>query len=87
VRLPLYYHVTNDLIRFSPPIIDFGFVPYRFDTLTIEVTARTRTPQSEILQLDDMLFSTSDERIDFAPGRWAYNDTYIVKTYNENGRA
>lgn len=37
VRLPMYYHVTNDLLRFNPPIIDFGFVPYRFDTITIEV--------------------------------------------------
>lgn len=44
VRLPLYYHVTNDLLRFDPPIINFDYVPYRFDTMTIEVFAKIRTP-------------------------------------------
>jgi hypothetical protein len=33
-----------------------------------------------------MQFPTSDERLDFVPGRWAYNDTYLVKTVGEDGR-
>lgn len=51
VRLPLYYHVTPDLIRFDPPIVDFGFVPFRFDMITIEVYAKVRTQGSEPLSM------------------------------------
>lgn len=89
VRLPFYFHVTPDLLRFYPPIVDFGFVPYRFDTITIEVYTKTRSPSkynvNEMLQLDDLLFPVDDERLDFAPGRWAHNDTHIIKSVLENG--
>ncbi len=78
VRLPLYFHVTPDLLKFDPPIVDFGFVPYRFDTITIEVYAKVRTNGSEPLMLEDLLFPTDDERLDFSPGKWAYinNEAY-----------
>lgn len=86
VRLPFYYHVTRDPIRMTPTIVDFGFVPFRFDTIVIEVYCRLRTPQTESLTVDDILFPIGDERLDFMPGRWAYNDTYIVKHVVDDGR-
>jgi hypothetical protein len=72
VRLPLYFHVTPDVLSFRPPIVDFGFVPFRFDTITIEVFAKVRTQGSEPLLLDDLYFPTDDERLDFSPGKWAF---------------
>jgi len=84
--LPFYYHVTRDPVKFSPSIVDFGFVPFRFDTIVIELHARIRLPHHESLVLEELLFPTCDERLEFAPGKWAYNDTYIVKHITEDGR-
>ena len=86
VRLPLYYHVTNDLLSFKPSIIDFGFVPYRFDTISIEVFAKLRTPTSEILYVEEVYFPMDDERLDFVMGSWAFDEANTVKKMTDNER-
>lgn len=31
IRMPVYFHVNTDVIRFSPTLIDFGLVTLNFD--------------------------------------------------------
>lgn len=40
IRVPLYYHVHSDAIKFTP--LDFGLSPLNFDNLKIPLTAKSK---------------------------------------------
>ena len=42
MRVPLYYHVYIDLVKFMPSIIDFGVVPLNFDIVRLPVSFKVR---------------------------------------------
>jgi hypothetical protein len=42
IRIPFYFHVYPDLVKFTPSVVDFGIVPFRFDLLRIPVTVSFR---------------------------------------------
>lgn len=63
IRIPLYYHVHQDVARFSPPAVDFGLVPYTFDLLKVPLNARAKI--NEPLLVTEVLLPLSDSRLDF----------------------
>jgi hypothetical protein len=63
LRIPLYYHVHSDPVRFSPSTVDFGLVPRNFEQLKIGIYARAKVPEQLIIQ--DILLPLSDTRLDF----------------------
>jgi len=42
IRVPLYYHVHQDVIKFTPNIIDFGLAPLNFDVLKVPLYAKSK---------------------------------------------
>lgn len=63
IRIPLYYHVHQDVARFSPPAVDFGLVPNGFDLVKVPLNARAKI--SEPLLVTEVLLPLSDGRLDF----------------------
>ena len=72
LRLPVYFHVTSDFVRFSPPIVDYGAVAWRFNLLRVPVNVKMRhVPGVKRVFLTDVSLPLSDERLDFVIGKWA----------------
>ena len=42
MRVPLYYRVYFDIVKFMPSVADFGVVPLNFDTITLPVSLKIR---------------------------------------------
>ena len=63
IRIPLYYHVHQDVVKFSPTTVDFGLAPLNFDILKIPIYAKTKI--NEPLVIQDILLPLSDSRLDF----------------------
>ena len=42
IRIPLYYHVHNDVMKFTPSIVDFGLAPLNFDVLKVPLHVKSR---------------------------------------------
>lgn len=55
LRLPVYFHLYTDLVKFTPSIVDFGVIPFNFDILRVKVEVHVR-PGSNIktLALNDV---------------------------------
>jgi hypothetical protein len=76
LRLPIYFHVYPDLLKFTPSIVDFGIVPFRFDAVRIPVSVHLRSGYNiGLLYLNDVLLPVSDDRLDFVMDRWE-SETY-----------
>ena len=61
IRLPIYYHVYADLVKFTPSIADFGVVPINFDTLRIPVSLHIRDAHNvQVLYLTEVLLPLND---------------------------
>jgi hypothetical protein len=43
LRVPLYYHVHSDIIKFSPSVVDFGLSPLNFDILKVPIYAKSKS--------------------------------------------
>jgi hypothetical protein len=63
IRVPLYYHVHQDFIKFTPTTIDFGLAPLNFDILKIPLYAKSKL--NEPLIITDIHLPLSDKRLDF----------------------
>ena len=71
MRLPLYYHVFTDVIKFLPSIVDFGVVPINFDALKIPVSLKIRSGTGiKMLFLTQVMLPLNDVRLDFVMGEW-----------------
>lgn len=57
LRIPFYFIVYPDLLKFTPSIVDFGIVPFRFDAIRIPVSVQIRQGFKDlnILYLSDVL--------------------------------
>ena len=85
IRLPIYYHVYADLVKFTPSIADFGVVPINFDALRIPVTFRIRDVHSvQALYLTEVLLPLNDERLDFVMGNWDRELRGNIQVFNKN---
>jgi len=42
LRIPFYFHVYTDIVKFTPSVVDFGLISYRFDALRIPVAVNLR---------------------------------------------
>jgi hypothetical protein len=72
IRLPVYFHVSLDIVRFEPPIVDFGIAPWRFNVMQMPVTVKLRnTPGLNRIFLTEVNLPLNDERLDFVMGKWA----------------
>lgn len=63
IRVPLYYHVHQDFIKFTPSVLDFGLAPLNFDFLKIPIYARSKLREALVIQ--DVLIPMGDNRLDF----------------------
>ena len=71
LRIPFYFHVYTDLVKFTPSIVDFGLVPFRFDLLKIPVSVSIRNGVDfNVLYLSEVLLPMQDKRLDFVIGAW-----------------
>lgn len=84
IRIPLYFHVYPDLLKFTPSIVDFGLVAYRFDALRVPVSVTIRNGfDVGILYLSEVLLPVSENRLDFAMGRWDRDSFGNIQVYNK----
>jgi hypothetical protein len=75
IRLPVYFHVSLDIVRFEPPLVDFGIIPWRFNVLRMPVSVKLRnTPGLNRIFLTEVNLPLNDERLDFVMGKWADKD-------------
>jgi hypothetical protein len=58
LRVPLYYHVHSDVIKFTPNVIDFGLIARNFDMLKIPIYAKSKIQDPLIIQ--DILLPIGD---------------------------
>ena len=87
MRLPLYYHVYADLLKFLPSIVDFGVVPLNFDAIRVPVTLKIRThPTIKLLHLTEVMLPLNDERLDFVMGEWDRDPAHHTKVFNKQTR-
>ncbi len=63
IRVPVYYHVHSDIIRFSPNVLDFGLVPVHFDMLKLTLKGKSRSREPLVIQ--DVFVPITDTRLDF----------------------
>ena len=73
MRMPLYYHVYEDVVKFLPSIVDFGVVPLNFDAITLPVSLKIRNGghhKIAQLYLDGVYLPLNDMRLDFQMGEW-----------------
>ncbi len=72
IRIPLYFHIYTDLVKFTPSIVDFGTVPYRFDGLRVPVSVSLRNgfEIGNTIYLTEILLPLSEKRLDFYAGKW-----------------
>ena len=85
LRVPLYFHIYTDLVKFMPSIIDFGIIPYRFDPLTIPVAVSIRNgfDIGNSISLTDILLPMNDKRLDFSIRKWVKEPTSIFMIHNK----
>jgi len=84
IRLPAYFHVSLDIVRFEPPIVDFGIIPWRFNVLRMPVSVKLRnTPGLNRIFLTEVNLPLNDERLDFVMGKWADEDWKRSSQQNE----
>ena len=85
MRLPLYYHVFFDLVKFMPSIVDFGVVPLNFDALTLPVTLKIRRGHgNEMMFVNEVMLPLNDMRLDFVMGEWDRDPSHNTKVFNKN---
>ena len=61
MRLPLYYHVYYDILKFYPSIIDFGVVPLNFDLIRLNLTLKIRNAHNiRIMHLTEVMLPLND---------------------------
>lgn len=85
MRMPLYYHIYADLLKFLPSIVDFGVVPLNFDAIRIPVTLKIRNSTNvRMLHLTEVMLPLNDVRIDFVMGEWDRDPTHHTKVFNKN---
>lgn len=85
MRLPLYYHVYYDIIKFLPSIIDFGVVPLNFDPIRLNVTLKLRNGHGfRMLTLTEVMLPLNDMRLDFVMGDWDRDTKHHTKVFNKN---
>jgi hypothetical protein len=84
LRIPLYFHIYPDILKFTPSIVDFGIIPFRFDALRVPVNATIRNGfEIGMLYLSEVLLPINDKRLDFEIGKWD-KDTYgNVQIFNK----
>ena len=73
MRVPLYYHVYNDIFKFLPSIVDFGVVPLNFDIVNLPVSLKIRnanTAAGQTMYLTEVMVPLNDMRLDFVSGDW-----------------
>ena len=85
LRIPIYFHIYPDLLKFTPSVVDFGIVPFRFDALRVPVSVTIRNGYSNIdmLYLNDVLVPVSENRLDFVMGRWSQENYGNIQVYNK----
>lgn len=84
MRLPLYFHVFTDLIKFTPSIVDFGLIPFKFDSIRVPVQAKIRKGHDlQLLYLTEVLLPIRDERLDFVMGAWDRELHGNIQVYNK----
>ena len=87
MRLPLYYHVYYDIVKFLPSIVDFGVVPLNFDALTLPVTLKIRNGHGiRMMYLSEVMLPLNDMRLDFVMGEWDRDPNHNQKVFNKNTR-
>lgn len=87
LRIPLYFHVYPDLVKFTPSIVDFGIVPFRFDLLKIPVSVNIRNGyEFSHLYLSEVLLPINDKRLDFVMGHWDRESYGNIQVMNKNSR-
>ncbi len=87
IRIPFYFHVYPDLVKFTPSVVDFGIVPFRFDLLRIPVTVGFRNGyESGVLYLTEVLLPIHDKRLDFVMGSWDRENFGNIQVMNKNSR-
>lgn len=84
LRIPLYFHIYTDLLKFTPSIIDFGIVPFRFDNLRVPVLVSIRNGLNiGLLYLKEVILPVSDERLDFTMGKWDRDSYGNIQFFNK----
>jgi hypothetical protein len=84
IRIPLYFHIYTDLLKFTPSIVDFGIVPFRFDALRIPVLVSIRNGfDISMLYLNEVLIPVSDKRLDFIMGKWDRDSFGNIQVFNK----
>ena len=84
MRMPLYYHVYTDIVKFLPSIIDFGVVPLNFDAIRLPVSLKIRASTGiKTLSLTKVLLPLNDVRLDFVMGEWDADPKGHVQVFNK----
>ena len=69
LRVPLYFHIYEDIVRFTPTIADFGVSAFKYDAMRIPVSVNVRRATNiNMLYLTDVILPTDDARLDFVVG-------------------
>ena len=85
MRIPLYYHVYEDIIKFLPSVVDFGVVPMNFDALSLPVTLKIRNGHDiSMLYLTEVMLPLNDIRLDFVMGEWDRDSRHHTKVFNKS---
>jgi hypothetical protein len=84
LRIPLYFHIYTDLLKFTPSIVDFGIVPFRFDNLRVPVLVSIRNGFNiGLLYLKEVILPVSDKRLDFIMGKWDRDNYGNIQVFNK----
>ena len=84
IRIPLYFHIYPDLLKFTPSIVDFGIVPFRFDALRVPVLVSIRNGfDLGTLYLNEVLLPISEKRLDFVMGKWDRDSYGNIQVFNK----
>jgi len=79
--------VYTDILKFTPSIVDFGLVPFRFDLLKIPVSVAIRNGVDfNFLYLSEVLLPLTDKRLDFVIGAWDRDNYGNIQVINKNTR-
>ena len=85
LRVPIYYHVYTDVVKFLPSIVDFGVMSINFDVVRVPVRLRIRDGQNiPMLYLSEVLLPLNDERLDFVMGQWDRDPTGNIQIFNNH---